>query len=148
MFISGESPFVFGSCSSNHQSKIYNQKSSTPPLILRIVSRYFSCAASTLTSRKRTSSLPGVHCASSGMSAFVTHAIFGYPPVVALSAIITIGCPSAGTWIDPIAIPSDVSSARLFRSSRGPCNRYPIRSDAPLTQYVPDRNLLTFSSSN
>ena len=55
----------------------------------------------------------GTHCANNGKSALITVPILEYPPVVGQSAIITIGCPLAGTCIEPKVMPSEISSVLL-----------------------------------
>lgn len=66
---------------------------------------------------------PGIHWASRGISALITVAILGYPPVVWWSAIITIGCLSAGTWTEPNTMPSDMRSARPLWAMAAPWRR-------------------------
>src|SRR5690349_10856417 len=59
---------------------------------------FWLCSIVTTSNR---SGSPGRLCATIGMSAAETTAIFGYPPTVGASAIKMIGCPSPGTWIAP-----------------------------------------------
>src|SRR5262249_44976277 len=93
-----------------------------------------SCAISAAIASRMVQTLneivsPGPSWPTTGMSAAITVAIFGYPPAVCRSAISRIGSPDAGTWRTPSGVASEMMSAPRTCDSGGPARRNPIRSE-------------------
>ena len=70
---------------------------------------------------------PGPSWPARPMSAVMTVAIFGYPPVVCRSAMSRIGWPDAGTCTTPSGVASEIMSAPRVCASGGPLSLNPMR---------------------
>src|SRR5215471_1389365 len=98
----------------------------------RCCSIHNALACSSDTSANRITSR-GRNCPTQCISAPITFAIFGYPPVACCSTNKTIACPDGVTCTAPSGAPSLIISFFSRISSRGPCSRKPIRFDSSLT---------------